>query len=144
MTSADVAHLMSYMASAFAREVSADTIAVWADSLAGVEAAHARSAARQLATTSDRFPPLAAFLRACRDEERFARLASAAPALAPGESTFPCRCGEMRGWLVVAGGNPPTLRPCPSCRPDADERWNDGHWMPDHSCSACERRRKAA
>lgn len=144
MTPAETARLMSYMAAAFSRTVEADTIAVWADSLGPVDARHANAAARRLATTVDRLPSLAAFLAACRDEARFARLAASAPALAPGEASFACRCGALAGWELVADGNPPTVVPCRYCQPGTRERWEEGHFEPGHTCADCARRRGAA
>ena len=41
-----------------------------------------------------------------------------------------------------------TVRPCPACRPEAYERWSEGHYGPNHWCEDCEElrrpRRKAA
>lgn len=34
-----------------------------------------------------------------------------------------------------------TWRPCP-CRPEAYDRWREGHWQPGHSCAACEAMKK--
>lgn len=121
-----------------------DRVTLWTEHLSGLDFGHARSAAKRLVETSDQLPSLAAFLRTVREESRLARLAASAPALAPGESTYACRCGSWNGWELIEDGNPPTVAPCRYCRPLTREQWEGGHHMPNHSCSDCERRRRAA
>lgn len=128
----------------FAGPDNADRVSLWTEKLLRLGFEPTRAAAKRAAETCERLPSLAEFLRFAREEARLARLAAAAPVLAPGESTHACRCGDLRGWVVVDHGNPPTLRPCPTCRPEATEHWSGGHWMPDHTCPECERRKKAA
>lgn len=133
--------ILREMQASWRQEMTDDQVMIWADTLAGLEFEPARSALRNLRRTSDFLPAHHQLIEATRAEARIARLAATSPTLVPGEGLSACRCGELRGWVQVEAGEPPTLRPCPSCRPDAAERHGEGHWMPDHSCPDCARRR---
>lgn len=145
MTPEDASRTMRLLSAAWTYFPSSDDVArLWTAELAHLDADPARAAAKRLAETSDRMPSLAAFLRAVADESRFARLAASAPALAPGENTYPCRCGSWHGWEMVGDGNPPTLTPCRYCRPLTYEQWAAGHYASGHTCQECERRKRGA
>lgn len=122
----------------------ADRVTLWTEHLLTLDPEPTRKAAKRFTETSDQLPSLAAFLRAAREEARLARLAASAPALAPGENTYACRCGAWNGWELVEDGNPPTVRPCRFCRPLTREQWEGGHFAQGHSCADCERRKRAA
>lgn len=51
-----------------------------------------------------------------------------------GVETYVChRCADLT-WVETEPG---TARPCQDCRPEAYERWIDGHLMPGHVCAEC-------
>ena len=50
------------------------------------------------------------------------------------------RCPECFdcGWVVAHDDDEaPTMKPCRHCRPVVYGRWQDGHYVPGHSCDEC-------
>ena len=121
-------------------------VALWTGHIERMDFDPTRAAAHRLAETHDDLPSLAAFLRAAGEEARIARLAAAAPSAGQGEGTYGCRCGEMRGWVVLSD-DPFDARPCPECRPATYEQWGEGHYDARHDrarCAECRRIGRAA
>jgi hypothetical protein len=54
---------------------------------------------------------------------------------------FDCR---DTGWVEVDDTGHGTVEPCERCNPDTYARWIGGHYVPDHSCADCTRRRRSA
>lgn len=139
MTHAEVDRVVRILTGAWGYFAAEDTdrVALWTEHIERMDFEPTRAATKRLVETCDRLPSLAAFLAACRDEARFARLAAAAPTARPGEDTYACRCGEGRGWVVVAEGDPPTVEPCRTCRPATYETWVADHYGPTHDRARC-------
>lgn len=142
MTPSEVDRVVRILSGAWGYFAAEDTdrVALWTEHLERMDFEPTRTAAKRLAETCDRLPSLAAFLTACREEARIAHLAAAAPVVSDG--SYGCRCGEGRGWIMVAEGNPPAVEPCRTCRPDTYETWAGDHYGPAHDrgrCAECQR-----
>ena len=147
MTPDDAARTMRLLSAAWGYfPANDDQAALWTAEMATLEAGAARAAAKHCAETMPEIPRLSVFLDAVRHETRIARLSASAPALTQGEGTYGCRCGEMRGWVVLSD-DPFDARPCPECRPTTYEQWGEGHYDARHDrarCAECRRIGRAA
>lgn len=56
------------------------------------------------------------------------------------ETLYRCRDCWDESWIVVGGDDDHrnASKPCPTCLPELHQRWAEGHFRPNHSCSQCE------
>ena len=120
MNDTDAARIMDRLAAAWPdKELPDETLLLWNEELEPLAFSPAYAAARQLTREAKFFPHLSEYLDAYREHTRRQSR--------PNLGADPDACPECdRGWITVAAGNPPTVRPCGRCNPAGYEQWRCG------------------